>query len=90
MGQSFFLHLWQDKLLWVELKRCGGVMFITILLQFYYFISLETSNTQKSKVFLLRISSENMNASVVTCGYPQIYNFSFRKEFLETLVGVFT
>ena len=50
-----------------------------------YFISLETANTQKSEVFLLRISLGNVNASVVTCRYPQIYNFSFRKEFLETL-----
>ena len=59
---------------------------ITILLHFHYFISYETGNTQKSEVFLLlRISSGNVNASVVTCQYPQIYNFSFRKEFLETL-----
>ena len=63
----FFLHLWQDKLLWVELKIYGGVIFITILLHFHYFISLETANTQKSEVFLLRISSGNVNASVVTC-----------------------
>ena len=83
--QNFFLHLWQDKPLWVELKTNGGVIFITILLHFHYFISLETANTQKSEVFLLRISSGNVNASVVTCRYPQIYNFSFRKEFLETL-----
>ena len=83
--QIFFLHLWRDKLLWVELKIYGGVIFITILLHFHYFISLETANTQKSEVFLLRISSGNVNASVVTCRYPQIYNFSFRKEFLETL-----
>ena len=83
--QNFFLHLWQDKPLWVELKTNGGVIFITILLHFHYFISLETANTQKSEVFLLRISSGNVNASVVTCWYPQIYNFSFRKVFLETL-----
>ena len=83
--QNFFLHLWQNKLLWVELKTNGGVIFITILLHFHYFISLETANTQKSEVFLLRISSGNVNASVVTCWYPQIYNFSFRKVFLETL-----
>ena len=83
--QNFFLHLWQDKPLWVELKTNGGVIFITILLHFHYFISLETANTQKSEVFLLRISLGNVNASVVTCRYPQIYNFSFRKEFLETL-----
>ena len=78
-GQTFFLHLWQDKPLWVELKTNGGVIFITILLHFHYFISLETANTQKSEVFLLRISLGNVNASVVTCRYPQIYNFSFRK-----------
>ena len=80
-----FLHLWQDQLPWVELKIYGGVIIITILLHFHYFISLETANTQKSEVFLLIISSGNMNASVVTCQYLQIYDFSFRKEFLETL-----
>ena len=45
---------------------------MTILLHFHYFISSETANTQKSGVFLLRISSGNVNASVVTCRYPQI------------------
>ena len=48
----------------------GGV----ILLQFHYIIFLETANTQKSEVFLLRISSRNVNASVVvTCQYPEFY-----------------
>ena len=61
---------------WLNLKICQR-------------FSLETVNTQKSEVFLLRISSENVNASVVTCRYPQIYNFGFRKEFLETLLSVF-
>ena len=83
--QDYFLHLWQDKHLWVELKTNGGVIFITLLLHFHYFISLEAANTKKSEVFLLRISLGNLNASVVTCWYPQIYNFSFRKDFLETL-----
>ena len=66
-------------------KIYGGVIFIDILLHFHYFISLETANIQKSEVVLLRISSGNVNASVVTCWYPQIFNFSFRKKFLETL-----
>ena len=83
--QNFFLHVWQDKPLWAELKTNGGVIFITILLHFQYFISLETANTQKSEVYLLRISFEICNTSVVTSRYSQIYNFSFRKEFLETL-----
>ena len=50
--QNCFLHLWQDKPLWVELKTNGGVIFINILLHFHYFISLETPNIQKSEVFL--------------------------------------
>ena len=66
-------------------KNKCGIMFITILLHFHYLISLETANTQKSEVFLLRISLGNASGSVVTCWYPQIYNFSFKKEFLETL-----
>ena len=64
----------------MELKINGGVIFITTLL---HFISLETESTQKSEVFLLRISLGNVNASVITCRYPQIYNFGIRKEFLE-------
>ena len=61
------------------------MVFITTLLHFHYFISLETANTHKIHVFLLRISLRNVNASVITCRYPQVYNFSFRKELLETL-----
>ena len=44
----------------------GEYFFITVLLHFHFFISLETANTQKSEVFLLRISLGNVNASVVT------------------------
>ena len=70
--QNLFLHLWQDKPIWVELKTNWEVISITVLLHFHYFISLETANTQKSEVFLLIISLGNVNASVVTCQYPQI------------------
>ena len=83
--QNFFLHLRQDKPLWVELKTNGGVIIITILLHFHYFISLETANSQKIEVLLLRIYSGNVNSSVATCRYLHIYDFSFRKEFLEPL-----
>ena len=79
LWQNFFLHLWQQKPLWVELKTNGRVIFVIILLHFHTFISLDTANTQKSEVFLLRIFLGNVNASVVTCRYPQIYNFSFKK-----------
>ena len=51
----------------MELKTNGGVIFITTLLHFHYFISLETANTQESEVFLLIIVLGNVNASVVTC-----------------------
>ena len=46
-------------------KSIWRVIFIIILLHFHYFISLETANTQKSEVFLLRISSGNVNAWAV-------------------------
>ena len=60
-GDNFFSDiLWHDETLWVELKIYGGVIFITILLHFHYFISLETANTQKSEKFLLRVSSRNL------------------------------
>ena len=36
----------------LELKINGRVIFITTLLYFYYFISLETAKTQKSEPFL--------------------------------------
>ena len=79
--------MWQDKPPWVGLKTNGGVIFITILLQSYGFISLETANSQKSEVFLLIISLGNVNASVVTCRYPQIYNLTFTN--LQNSVSVF-
>ena len=66
-------------------KNIWGAIFINIILHFHNFISWETTNTQINEVFLLRISSENVNVSVDTCQYPQIYNFNCRKEFLETL-----
>ena len=52
----------------------GGVKYIWGRNIYYYiitcyFISLEAANIQKSDVFLLRISSGNVNASVVTCRY---------------------
>ena len=56
--------------------------YITTLSLFQF---LETACTQKSEVFLLKIFSGNVNASVVASQYPQIYNFSFRKEFLDTI-----
>ena len=57
----------------MKIWRNLGVIFITIFLHFHYFISLEIANTQESEVFLFRICLENVNASVVTCWYPQIY-----------------
>ena len=59
---SYICHLWQDKPLWIKLKLNGGVTFITVLLRFHYFISLEKGNTQKNQVFLLRIFLRNVNA----------------------------
>ena len=55
---------------------------IATLSLFHFF---RNSQMQKKEVFLLRISSGNVNASVITWRYPQIYNFSFRKGFLETM-----
>ena len=73
------------KVIW--LNMVSGLPPITsglLNFQIYQTFSLETVNTQKSEVFVLNISG-NVNASVVTCRYPQIYNFSFRKEFLESV-----
>ena len=46
---------------------------ITTLLLFHF---LETANTQKSEVLLLKISLGNVNASVNPCRYPQIFRNS--------------
>ena len=73
------------KVIWLNIV--SGLPPITsglLNFQIYQTFSLETVNTQKSEVFVLNISG-NVNASVVTCRYPQIYNFSFRKEFLESV-----
>ena len=78
--QKFFLYLWQDKPLWVELKIYGGVIFITILLHFHYFISLETANTQKSEVFLMRISYKLIPTDILKFQFS-----SFKEEFSKTL-----
>ena len=57
---------------WLNLKVCQA-------------FSLKTVSSQESEMFLLRASSGNVNASVVTCRYPQIYNFGFKKEFLQSV-----
>ena len=44
-----------------------------LLLHFHYFISLETANTQKNEVILLRIYSGYVNVSVAACRYLEIY-----------------
>ena len=56
--------------------------YITTLSLFNFF--RKSHHPEKWCVFL-RIFLGNVNASVVTYRYPQIYNFSFRKEFLEIL-----
>ena len=47
----------------------GGVksMWRSNITTLNYFISLETANTQKSEMFLLRICLGNTNVSLVTC-----------------------
>ena len=68
--------------LWVELKANGGVIFITILLHFHYFIFLETANTQKSG---MRFKNFFSKCECISCSLAIIYNFRFRNKFSETL-----
>ena len=49
---------------------CGSKIYYYVT-TLHYFVSLETPITQESEMFLLRISSGNLDASVVT-RYPQI------------------
>ena len=58
---NLLVHGFPSPLQWGE----GGQLvvtknFLTITLHFHYFSSLETANTQKSKVFLLRVSLGNL------------------------------
>ena len=67
----------------------GGVNNILESNIYYYITTLSMfhfcrNNQQPEKSVFLRISSGDVNASVVTCQYPQIYNFSFREKFLQT------
>ena len=83
--QILFLHLWQDKPLWVELKTNGGVIFITILLHLNYIIFLETANTQKSGVFFKNFIGK---FECISCYLSIFSNFTISvlgKNFLETL-----
>ena len=64
----------------VKNKWASNIYYYITTLSLFHFL-----RNSEETVFLLRISLGNVNASVVTCRYPQIYNFSFRKEFLETL-----
>ena len=66
----------------VKNKWGSNIYYYIITLSFFHFFR-NSQHPEKWKVFLLRIFLGNVN--VVTCRYPQIYNFSYRKEFLETL-----
>ena len=71
-GTIFFLKFVGINLYVGELKLYGGsiIYYYTCIISFLS----KQPNTQKSEVFLLRISSGNVNASgVVTCQYPQTY-----------------
>ena len=64
----------------------GGVKIIWGSNIYYYnFIISETANTQKSEVFLLRISSGNVNASVFVTCYSNLFKNSLRKTSLFVL-----
>ena len=80
---KFAKILWKSSMGGIENKWGSNIYCYIITLSLSHFF--KNSQHQKTEVFLLRISLEIHNASVVTCRYPQIYNFSFRKEFLETL-----
>ena len=49
----------------MELKANGGVILITILLHFHYFIFAETAKTQTVEVFVLKISLGNVNEQLL-------------------------
>ena len=85
-GLNFFLDLWGDKPLWGELKLYGRVIFITTVSLFHFF---RNSQHPENEVFLLRISSGNVNASVVvTCQFTSsiLLKNSLRK---TSLFGLF-
>ena len=67
----------------------GGVKikwgFNTRLLHFHYFISLEIP--PKKPMLLFGIYLGNVNASVVTCQFPQIYIFSLVFRYYQANLG---
>ena len=73
MVTKFFRTFLADTPLLVELKTNGGLILVTILLHFHHFISLETAKTQKSEVFLLRISFGNVMHQLLI---PDILKFA--------------
>ena len=67
----------------VSNKWGSNIYYYITTLSFFHFF--RNGQHPEKEVFFLRISLGNVIASFVTCQYPQIYDFSFRKEFLETL-----
>ena len=68
-------------------NKCGSNIYyyVTALSLIHFFRNSQHPEKWNVSFKNFLISLGNVNASVLTCRYPQIYNFSFRKEFLETL-----
>ena len=73
-----FKNIWGSNMYYyiTTLSLFHFFLFFFFMYIIFYFISLETAKTQKSG---------NVNGSVFNFQYSQIYNFSCRKEFLETI-----
>ena len=72
MGVVIFITVYYSIYFYVYYSYYS-IYYYLVLIIIYYLISLERTNTHKSEVFLLRISSGNVNTSgVATCWYSQI------------------
>ena len=73
----------------MELQTNGAIMFRTILLQFHYFISLETANTPKSEVFLLIISLHQLLLVDILKFIISVLEKNFQKLFVSVFLQDF-
>ena len=71
--QNFFLHLWQDKPLWVELKTNGGVIFITILLHYHFF-----RKSQHPEKWSVSFKNFFRKCECISCYLPISSNLQFQ------------
>ena len=70
MGTKVFLTFAGEINFYGGVEIYGGVIFITTFSLFHF---IRNNQHPENELFLLQNFSGNVNASVVNCRYPQIY-----------------